>query len=182
MESQKKSSVLKWSLILAIIIVLNLFFNYALSVIYKSPDFEAFCPTSQINEAIADQKQCIDMGGQWNGNVPKVADIKTGEAVAKGYCDTTYTCRNTYESAQKVYDKNVFIALVILGVISLGLGFMFASNEVISHGLSLGGVFSFIIASMRYWSSADDLIKVVILGIALLALIYLAYRKFGSKS
>lgn len=180
MEPQKKSGVLKWSLILGIVIVLNLFFNYALSVIYKSPEYEAFCPTSQVNEAIRDQKKCVDAGGQWNENYyGTVPEAKTGIETPKGYCDQYYTCNKNYQDAQKIYDKNVFIALVILGVISLGLGFAFAGNEVISQGLSLGGVLSFVIASMRYWSSADDLIKVFILGVALVALIYLAYRKFG---
>ena len=44
--------------------------------------------------------------------------------------------------------------------------------------LSFAGVLSFIIASMRYWTSADDLIKVIILGIALAILIFIAFKKF----
>ncbi len=179
---EKKSTVLKWSLIIAIVIVLNLFFNYALSVIYKSPQYEAFCPSTQVRQPITDQKKCVDMGGQWNGNYPQPVEItKPGVVPPEGYCDEFYTCNKNFQDAQKVYDKNVFITLVVLGVLSLALGFALASNEVISQGFSLGGVFSFLIASMRYWSSADDLIKVFILGVALLALIYLAYKKFGGR-
>ncbi len=57
----------------------------------------------------------------------------------------------------------------------------FIPNEIISIGLSWGGVLSFVIASIRYWSVADNLIKVLILGIALATLIWLAIKKFGNN-
>ena len=47
-----QSKVLRWSLIIGIVIVLNMFFNYALSLIYKQPEFNVYCPnTAQIIEA-----------------------------------------------------------------------------------------------------------------------------------
>lgn len=84
-------------------------------------------------------------------------------------------------SAQKVYDRNVFITLVSLGVIIVLLSFVLKNNEVLSSSFAIGGVVSFIVASVRYWGSANDLIKMIILGIALVILIYLAYRKFSIR-
>ena len=84
METQSK--VLKWSLIIGIVIVLNLFFNYVLSLAYKNPKFEAFCPVSQVIENISTQKQCVDVGGQWNPN--NYAQPIPAEKIApQGYCD-----------------------------------------------------------------------------------------------
>ena len=56
--------------------------------------------------------------------------------------------------------------------------FFIASFEVVSLGLSLAGILSLIIGSMRYWSAMDDYLRVVILGLALAALIYIGIKKF----
>ena len=180
---QKQSKVLKWSLIIGIVIVINLFFNYSLSLVYKNPKFETFCPTEQVNKAVLNQNDCVSQGGQWNENNPNlgyptpVAQVK-GETVPTGYCNLQFTCQNNYDAAQRVYDRNVFITLVILGAICVAIGSFFSGNAVVSVALSLAGVLSFIIASMRYWSSADDLIKVIILAIALGILVSVAVKKF----
>ena len=180
METQSK--VLKWSLIIGIIIVLNLFFNYALSLAYKQPTYEIFCPnTSQVVENVSAKEQCVALGGQWNENYYG-QPIPAEKMAPKGYCDQQFTCRADYDSAQKVYDRNVFITLVILGALCVAAGTFLKKNLVIGMALSLAGVLSFIIASMRYWTSADDLIKVIILAIALAILIWVAVRKFKNNN
>jgi uncharacterized membrane protein len=83
-----------------------------------------------------------------------------------------------YNTAQKTYNRIVFIILVALGVISLVLGALFA-NAILALAFSWGGVLSLVIASMRYWTDADNILKVVILAVALGALIFTAVRKFG---
>jgi len=171
---QNTSKVLKWSLIVGMVIVINLFFNYALSLVYKQPDFVKFCPnTSQVVEANT-KDSCVAKGGQWNENTayaPQKID-------STGYCDLQFTCRQDYDSAQKTYDRNVFVTLVILGALCVAGGNFFSGNMVIGQSLSLAGVLSFIVASMRYWTSANDAIKVAILAIALIILIWVALKKF----
>lgn len=180
---QTQSKVLKWSLTIGIVIVLNLFFNYALSLVYKNPKYEVFCPNTSPVVIIPDnQKACVDAGGQWtnnnNYNAKPIPTEITQPVQPPGYCDQQFTCRNNFEAAQKVYDRNVFISLVILGAICVAIGNFFTGNMLVSTALSLAGVLSFIIASMRYWSSADDLIKVIILAIALAILVWVAVKKF----
>jgi len=178
---QTQSKVLKWSLIIGIVIVLNLFFNYTLSLVYSEPDYEAYCPnTNQVVEAVNTREQCIDLGGQWNENVyaPGEKNVPTGYTGYTGYCDAQFTCRGEYDAARKVYDRNVFITLVLLGAVCVALGSFLVGNSLLSIALSMAGVLSFIIASMRYWSSADNLIKVIILAIALCILIWVAMKKF----
>ncbi len=168
------SKVLKWSLIIGMVIVINLFFNYALSLIYKQPDFVKFCPnTSQVVEANT-KDSCVAKGGQWNEN-NMYAPQKTE---ANGYYDLQFTCRQDYDASQKNYDRNVFVTLVVLGALCVAGGNFFKGNMVIGQSLSLAGVLSFVVASMRYWSSANDGIKVLILGIALVILIWVAVKKF----
>ncbi|MDB5194262.1 MAG: protein of unknown function with transrane region [Parcubacteria group bacterium] len=175
----KQPRVLKWSLIIGIIIVLNLFFNYALSLVYKSPDFLTYCPQTQIVTAPTTQDACVSAGGQWTDNSAYQAKvIPPGTDIPSGYCDTQFTCQKNYQKANDTYSRNIFAALVVLGALMVLVGNFFKGNEVISNGLALGGVLSFIIASMRYWGAANDLVRVVILAIALALLFWVAMKKF----
>ena len=179
MEQQKQSRILRASLMAAIVIVLNLFFNYSLSLAYKQPEFISYCPDTNVVKAMDTQQECIAGGGQWNpySSVAPVPTMAGGKAVT-GYCNQQYTCQKNFDAAQKDYDRNVFISLVLLGAICVALGSYLRGNALLGSSLSLAGVLSFVIASMRYWSSADDLAKVVILGIALAILVTVAVRKF----
>jgi uncharacterized membrane protein len=89
----------------------------------------------------------------------------------------SYLPEQNYEAAQKFYDENVFIALILFGVASL-IGGALLENEVLSLAFSWAGVLSLFIASVRYWSDANNLFKVIILAIALAGLIWTAIKKF----
>ena len=75
---------------------------------------------------------------------------------------------------------NVFITLVVLGVLTFVASLLFVNFEILSVALSIGAVLDFVIASVRYWTRADDLIKVLILGVALAVLVWVAIKKFNS--
>ena len=185
METEQNTQVnrpkfLKWAIIVGIVIVLNLFFNYSISLFYKEPDYSMYFPPSQVLEPINTKDECLKVGGQWtqydwSNNTP---GPKSANPQLSGTCDTNFTKQQEYNQAQKVYQRNVFIILVILGIISFLVG-AFVANEIIAIGFSWGGVLSFFIASVRYWSVADNLIKVLILAVALGTLIWLAVKKFG---
>jgi hypothetical protein len=192
MEHQKThSKALKWSLIIGITIVLNLFFNYTISLIYPAPDYSAFCPTSQVDNPPETKDSCIAVGGQWTENtfpeiqtVPATATSDTSETVTSkqitvsGSCDATYSCSQKFDTANDSYERTVFVSLVVLGIISILLGLLLRIPDPVTVGLSLGGVLSLIIASMRYWSEAGNFLKVVILFAALIALIWVGVKKF----
>ena len=168
-----KPKVVKWALILGIVIVLNLFINYSLSLIYNAPEYTDFCkqdmsPTKMLMDT---PEKCTAKGGQWNPPL----DIEG----SKGYCDEQFTCRQQFDDANKIFEKNVFVTLVVLGVIIIAASIFIKGQEVLALALSLGAVLDFIIASVRYWSYADNLLKVVILGVALLVLVWLAIKKFN---
>lgn len=173
----RSSKILKWSLIIGIVIVLNLFYNYTLSLVYSAPEYLAFCQQKQVNLAPENQDQCVTSGGAWT-ELPK--PVKTGEPA--GYCDQTYTCNQKFQDSSKIYDRNVFITLVVLGVLTFALSLIFAGSEVISVALSIGAVLDFVVASLRYWTRADDLIKVFILGVVLAVLVWIAIKKFNVKT
>jgi hypothetical protein len=177
MESSKKYNFLKWAIALALVIVINLFFHYVIATFYTEPKFETFCPLS--NQVYNDAPSCVGAGGQWTNNQfsPKQVTeaVKNGEPL--GWCDPNFTCNKNYTEAHSIYNRNVFIILIVLSVAVLTLG-IFVPVEVLSLGFSWAGVLSLIIASIQYWSDANNWMRLVILGIALMILIWLAVKKF----
>ena len=152
-----QSRIGRWSVIIGIVIVLNLFFNYTLSLVYKQPDYSTYCPPEPF--------------------VAQPLDQKTADLQNQKFAD----CQKVWEQVNGAYNRNVFVVLVLLGAISVLIGNFVGSNEVITNGLSLAGVLSFVIASTRYWGSANDLVRVVILAIALALLFWIAYKKFNDR-
>ncbi len=172
-KNPRPNLILKWSLVLGIVIVLNLFYNYSLSMIFSEPDYNTFCPQKQMVIAPENSEQCLATGGSWI-EYPK--PVKSGEAI--GYCDQSFSCNQKYQEVSKVYNKNLFVSLVVLGVVTFVLGLVFVNFEILSIAFSIGAVLDFIIASIRYWQYSDNLLKVFILGVALAVLIWVAVKKF----
>ena len=167
----KENIILKWSLILSIIIVANLFFNFSLSLIFDAPKQEEFCPFEKTSQVIENKKDCESSNGIWNPGKGSINEYA-------GYCDLSSKCYNSYEKAVKPYEGKVFIALVTIGVIILILSFFMKSNLVLGPAFALTAVLDFIVASIRYWMYSNELLKVIILFVALASLIYLAIKKF----
>jgi len=184
----RPSKVLKWLLILGIVIVLNLFFVYGIKVFYNAPAFENFCPVSQVTQTPSTEAECVTVGGGWTNYsapaqptpVPLQLSSKTSPVIATepaGYCDVNFTCQKNFTTANDVYNRNVFVALVILGVISLIAGFFIRRSAAVSLGLSLGGVLALVVASVRYWSDMNDYLRLGVLAVALVLLVYLGIKK-----
>lgn len=176
-KNTKQPNFVKISIIVAIVIVMNLFFNYAVSLVFKEPVMDNFIKPTQVMEAITTKDKCISVGGQWSENAYPSPEMK-GKTEVQGYCNENYTKQLEFDNARKAYEKKVFITLIILGIISL-ISAGFLSISILSIAFAWGGVLSLIIASVRYWSQADNLAKVIILALALGILIWLAIKKFN---
>lgn len=182
----------KLILVLGIIIVLNLFFNYGINTFYKEPKYEDFCKPELSSKVYNLEDECKNAGGMWSANPsfytedasksvpvpqPVVKDIKE----PRGWCDVQYSCRKDFEGARDFYNRNVFIVLITAGIISIVVGFMIGQSEAVSLGLSFGGLLSLIIGTIRYWSAMNDYLRFIILGIALIILVYMGIKKFRNE-
>lgn len=179
-------------LALAIVVVLNLFINYGVFTFYKPPQYEKFCPVELNQKTYADKEFCQAVGGRWfenggdvkyyRGGVVPAPAVPNGSENQKGWCDPTVKCRETYEAARDVYNRNVFIVLVAAGLAALALGFLVFNVPAVSNGFLGGGLVSLIIGTVRYWSDMDDYLRFVILGIALAVLVWLGHKKLKTKN
>jgi len=176
----RRHPLFKWILVVGIAIVANLFLNYALDAFYPRPQMEAFCPQKQVNTPPTAEKECVAVGGQWNSDPYRYvgAPNPIPADAPKGYCNENFTCQKGFDGASKVYDRNVFIVLVVAGTAFL-VGSLFAAGvEAVALGFSLAGILSLIIGTMRYWSNMDERLRVVVLGFALAALVWVGIKKF----
>ncbi len=179
-EAPKRGGFGTYAVIVAIVIVLNLFFSYAISLVYKAPSYDAYVPTSQVIQPIGSQAECLAVGGQWIATPQPETVSGTKTTAVLGSCDPNYTKEQQYMAAQTAYSRNVFIILVVLGVASLLLGAFF-SSMILSTAFSWGGVLSLFIASVRYWSEASGFVKLIVLAAALVVLIWVALKKIEKK-
>jgi len=176
----------KIGLAVSIIIVLNLLFNYGIYTFYSSPKFDDFC-RKETQKYYDNKESCEAIGGEWlaynRGPYPrpvKIAPIE-GYEEPKEYCDAQASCRDEHREAQDLYNRNVFMALVSLGTVSLLAGFFFISVSTVSYGFIFGGLLSFFIGTTRYWSGMNDYLRLVVLIIVLSSLVWVGYRKLKDK-
>lgn len=178
--AKKKPAFVKWALVLGIAIVTNLFISYVVQVLYPEPLYNDFCPESQVNKVIETEKACLEVGGQWNEGSMKEVVNQQGVTLPQvsSYCNVYFTCSKQFDDAHALYNRNVFMVFIVAGILLL-LGSVFLiGSETVSLALSFGGILALIVGSVRYWSDMDDILRVVILGVALAGLVYVAWKKF----
>ncbi len=170
----KGSGVKKWLLAIGIAIIFTLFVNYGISTFFHAPDYNNYCRHNQTELNYSDKDVCISNGGQWTNNAGYAKPIPEGYQT--GYCDIDFTCRKLFDDAQKIYDDRSFIVMVIAGFIGLVLGVVVATESV-SSGFLLGGILNLFFATVRYWDRFSDVIRFILLGVVLLVLVWIGYKK-----
>ncbi|PIN73671.1 hypothetical protein COV20_05615 [Candidatus Woesearchaeota archaeon CG10_big_fil_rev_8_21_14_0_10_45_16] len=149
----------KTILSIAIALILALFIGYGIEVFDAAPD--------QPRDAFFTQEECEQAGFSWQ-ETPKraVEDLETG------YCDTY----EKYSQEAAKHNKVVFIVSIIAGLIAIILGIVLKMDAV-STGILAGGVLIILYGTIRYWQLASNILKFILLGIALAVLLWLGYKK-----
>ncbi len=110
---KKTSRFVHTSVIIAIVIVLNLFSAYVVSLVYNEPSYSKYVPDNQVIEDVTSKDACLATGGQWTESA---SPVEKGKTKIEGSCDVNYTNRLNYDKAHAAYERNVFITLIIYGV------------------------------------------------------------------
>ncbi len=87
------------------------------------------------------------------------------------------SCNINFDKARNIYFRNVFIISGIVGIIVIIIGAVLKVTSV-SAGLFGGGVLTIIYGTTSYWSELADWARFIILGTALIVLIYIGYKGF----
>ena len=170
-ELHKKSSVKQVILAISIALVFVFFVAYAIQTLYASPEYDRYCNTTAPVD-YASQISCEAAGGKWN---PYIGEKPIGEN-RTGYCYSDFKCNEDYNSDREVYERNVFGANVVIGLVVLVASFLLAL-EAVSNGFMAGGALLIVYGSIRYWGNLSNIFRTVLLGIALVVLIIVGYKK-----
>jgi len=158
---------------LAIALILALFVGYGIEVFHDSPDIDDFCnPNTYL---IKNETACLEIGGEWQEYPPKEAPLNE-----EGFCDQGRRCYDQYELIRSRHDKIVFIVSLIIGMLLVILGIIL-KKETASTGILSGGVLLILYGAIRYWTHADKILKFILLGIALVILIWISYKKIDKS-
>ncbi len=169
----------KIALILCIILMLNVFYNYGISTFYPGPKQEDYCGKYRGMDLNTKEK-CEAAGARWQSGdglkSPAMMENAPAQPAGASFCDYWEKCEKEFTAVRNPYNKNVFIILSILGMLSLFIG-LAVKVSVVSLGLMYGGFISFFIGTVRYWVDMNDYMRFVISGLALAVLIWLGYKK-----
>jgi uncharacterized membrane protein len=167
------------NLLLGIVIsvIFVMFFVYGTKLVYDEPEYDDYCnysyyyPEKIVNcsfnsELQKEMQECANQRG-----TPRYEYDSNG-------CEESLTCdlcSLEYEEANKGYAKNLFLISLIIGIIVIAVSVIFIKVSAVSGGLMLGSLFFIIYGTARYWEFMEDVLRFVILGLALFILIWLAY-------
>jgi hypothetical protein len=187
-------------LAVAISVVLVFFIGFGIASFYPVPKYEDFCGEAKIAD-YSSQELCESANGKWTQTdfarpIPEklesnqllctklsekdnalTLNCESREQILNtGYCDIDFYCREGYQDTSEKYNRNVFIIATGIGIIALIVGVALNLASV-SAGLMGGGILSIIYGTIRYWSDLPDYGRFIILGITLVILIWLGYKR-----
>lgn len=173
------------SLALGILVVLNLFVGMGIRTFYPAPEFADACPPDTAE--IGTRSACEAAGGRWITSEREAMESRVpAPVVERGgfepYCDEQFECRRAFEDRMEAYRRNVFVVWIVAGFAALLAGQLIGASSAVSSGLTFGGVVSFVVGAVGYWSDMDEIVRFVLLGIVLAVLVWLGYRKTRSES
>lgn len=168
------SKVKQTILAISIAIIFLLFIAYGIETFYESPKWEKYC-NNTVNKEITVKEQCELLEGEWT-DAPKAAAPIKGEIT--GWCNPYAKCEKEFRSITEVYNRNIFIATLIIGMIAIITGGLLLNLESVSSGIMSGGVLLLIYGTIRYWGYMSKYLRFLILGLVLIILIWIGYKKF----
>jgi hypothetical protein len=164
-KENNKSNVRIAMLAFAIAIVSLLFIIYGINTFYKQPNF---------NEMCGEVENLIIVESCSENDFDCFCDIK-GEGCRKTNPKFT-ECMENYDNAKDKFNLIIFIIMSIIGALMV-IGSFFIPNNTVSFGIMGGGILSILIGILRNWSNVQDWMRFLMLGIILIALVWIGYNK-----
>jgi hypothetical protein len=161
---------------IGIAILFVMFVAYAVESSYPSPKYERYCNITQ-NIDYQNKTICEANNGTWTDYNPKPV-ASPGQPVQQGYCDLYTKCNTEYQNINEKYNRNVFFISLAIGIIILLISFI-PSLEQISLGTMSGALLLIIYGTIRYWGSLSNIWKTIMIGFALVVLIWISYKKLN---
>lgn len=171
---RKMSGSKKKILAMGIAIVFFIFIAYAIEAFYPGPNYEDYCRDNLIFQ-VNSEVECLNQNGTWL-NYSSNPYPKPIEENITGYCDFYSKCSEDYNLLRESYNRNVFFLTLIIGIIIFLIS-IYLIEESVSTGLMSGSLLLIVYGTIRYWGFLSDILRTILLGIVLLILIWIGYKK-----
>ncbi len=184
-KSRKPSSKLKKIILgIAIALVLVFFWGYSVNTFYEGPDHDDFCKDISYRVEVDSCEDYEVVSGEFERPIPvegKECYCREVDKEGNKKCEATnpeYTkCSEGYRDVRETHGRISFIVLVILGLASILVGGLALKVEAVASGMMGGGVLTLLYAAMRFWGSIQDYGRLFVLGVALVVLVWIGYKK-----
>ncbi len=176
----------KIALTIGIAVLFTLFIVFLVDAIYSYPKYEDYCIpqfypapvaklgincTSVYNESLANQ--CFKDQGEMRYKYDSEGCEK------EMYCDP---CSKEYNTKNSTYNKNIFYISALIALISILVGLYLPKNlDAIASGFVFGGILVLLQGTARVFGDLGKVSKVIVLGIELIILIWIGYKKVSDK-
>lgn len=171
----------KVALTVGISIVLALFIVFLMDAVYSQPKYEDYCSENIFPQRLNPISNCT---GVYNESLFNSCYKEKGEIRYKYddngcekeiYCDY---CYKVFNEAHSKYNKNLFYLFSFIALLSIIVGLYLPKNfDIISPGLMFGGIIILLQGTVRVFGDLDKVTRVIILGLDLLILIWIGYKK-----
>ena len=159
------------SLLVGIAILFTIALHFGLNTLYPEPDY-----FYEHRQPIHTEEACLEADGNWTSwNNPKPTDLSVAEEFESGYCEETKAERDHNET-RETHAFYSFIILTVISILVLVFSQVGVQTAVVRAGLLSGAILSLIVTTMRFWDDTGDLIRLLLILIALGLLIWLGTR------
>jgi len=152
---------------LAIAIVLVAFVSVGIDTFYKEPENKCY-----IMEAVPKTLNCELLEDKNKTECYYEEQKLRDEESIKNQ-----KCYEEFRPIENLYKRNVFIILTIIGVLTILIGLFLKDVAAVYLGLMIGGIVIILEGIIRYWANMNEYFRFVILGILLILLIWISYKK-----
>ena len=159
----------RWAVLLGIVVLLTVFAHIGVSYFVPEPKYDVYFPRTQ---------SCYDVGGACYARGMQAVDSPECVSCMEEERERQELAQKEFEEDRKEYANIAFIAFLVLGVLAMVLGVFLKGSSIASAGLSYGGVLIIVTGGMRHLWQLDQLTQLITVGVALLAVLVVAYRRF----
>ena len=171
-----------------IAILFTLFIVFFIDAVYEMPKYESYCNYTYYPEpqkvmpqncTIASNELAVQTCYQNKGE-SRFSYDRQG-CIKEQSCDY---CSKSYNKANENYTRIIFYLSALLAIIAIIVGLYLPQKiDPIASGLIFGGVLILLQGTVRVFAfgQLDKFVKVLVLGIELMLLIWLGYKKLLKK-
>ena len=189
----------KVALTIGIAVIFALFIVFFVEAVYEQPKYEDFCNQTYFGMRYDPyyQTQEPKAVGSVNTNCTALVFNQTFHnscGASKGYVDFNYDekgcpteafceyCSKNFNDANEIYTKNIFWISAIVGLIAIIAGLYLPKRiDAIASGFIFGGIILLLQGTVRVFGNLGKWERVIVLGIELILLIWIGYKKVTEK-